>query len=149
MTIAPTPLVNEAAQGANYTNQTATSFQNAAYVESARGASSSLRQPVRPSGKINGLFASPTSFSDLTAAVDPTLTTTTTPDGSWAFGGIRAPGYYLVTFSKPGYNTQSYVVTVSSDGPAGHAAIGPISPGQRQRCRAPSSAPPARSATST
>lgn len=36
--------------------------------------------------------------------------TTTDVDGAWAFGGVRAPGLYLLTFSKPGYETQKFIV---------------------------------------
>lgn len=36
--------------------------------------------------------------------------TTTDVDGGWAFGGVRAPGLYLVTFAKAGYETQKFIV---------------------------------------
>ena len=59
----------------------------------------------------------------LTAASAPTpgtplkaMTTTTSPDGFWAFAGIGQPGYYLVSFSKAGYATADYVVDVTGDG---------------------------------
>jgi hypothetical protein len=39
---------------------------------------------------------------------------TTSADGAWSFSGVAVPGYYLVTFAKPGYNTQSYVVDAAS-----------------------------------
>lgn len=39
---------------------------------------------------------------------------TTADDGSWAFPSVRSPGYYLVTFTKTGYQTQRFVVDSSS-----------------------------------
>ena len=52
-----------------------------------------------------------------TARLDA-LTTTTSPDGFWAVAGITAPGYYLVSFSKPGYATADYVVDIPGGGKA-------------------------------
>lgn len=40
--------------------------------------------------------------------------TTTGSDGAWAFPGVTGPGYYLLTFAKPGYQTQRYIVDSSS-----------------------------------
>ncbi|SOD70955.1 carboxypeptidase family protein [Jatrophihabitans sp. GAS493] len=46
--------------------------------------------------------------------VDPppaqTRSMVTGADGAWSFAGVNAPGYYLLTFAKPGYQTQRYVV---------------------------------------
>ncbi len=111
VSIAPTSLVDEAAQAANQGNQT-TGIQTDAFITKGPNRAPS----PGPVGKIYGAFASPSATSALTAAVEPAITTTTTPDGSWAFQGIRAPGDYLVTFSKPGYGTQRYIVTVGVDG---------------------------------
>jgi hypothetical protein len=36
--------------------------------------------------------------------------TVTSSDGSWSVPGLHEPGYYLVTFAKPGYQTQRYIV---------------------------------------
>ncbi len=44
--------------------------------------------------------------------------TTTTEDGSWAFPRVRRPGYYLLTFSKPGYQSQSFVVDSATEAAA-------------------------------
>lgn len=41
-------------------------------------------------------------------------TTKTQKDGAWAFARVPSPGYYLVTFSKPGFQTQRYVVDAAS-----------------------------------
>lgn len=38
----------------------------------------------------------------------------TAADGSWAFPEVPTPGYYLVSFSKPGYQTQRFVVDSST-----------------------------------
>ncbi|UMG91036.1 carboxypeptidase regulatory-like domain-containing protein [Nocardioides sp. TF02-7] len=46
--------------------------------------------------------------------VPRTRTVTTTADGTWSIPDVTAPGYYLVTFSKPGYARQSYVVDSAS-----------------------------------
>lgn len=49
-------------------------------------------------------------------AVSTTRSTVTAGDGAWAFAGVRAPGYYLLTFSKPGYQTTRYVVSAAAGG---------------------------------
>jgi hypothetical protein len=54
--------------------------------------------------------------ADAPSLVAPDRSTTTDADGTWAFGGIPAPGFYLVTISKPGYATQKFVITASDDG---------------------------------
>ena len=126
--LAPTSLVDEAAQGAGVTSRIPAAIQTTAFV--VRQSAGARAPPTAgPIGKVYGGFATPSAFSDLTAAADPAITTTTTPDGAWAFAGVRAPGYYLVTFSKPGYQTQRYIATVSADGsPVTLSAS--ISPGQ-------------------
>ncbi len=42
-------------------------------------------------------------------------TVTTTKDGSWAFPSVKKPGYYLVTFTKAGFQKQSFVVDSTSE----------------------------------
>lgn len=54
---------------------------------------------------------------------------TTADDGSWAFPSVRSPGYYLVTFTKPGYQTQRFVVDSSSAAAAEPLEI-EIAPGE-------------------
>lgn len=59
--------------------------------------------------------------SFLNQALDQTpadRTATTTKDGSWSFAAVKSPGYYLLTFSKPGYQSRSYVVDSSSENAA-------------------------------
>ncbi len=57
------------------------------------------------------LLAAPTDSQQLGG----TRSVITDPTGQWAFGGLRAPAYYLVTFSKPGYGSRSNVVQVKED----------------------------------
>jgi len=45
-------------------------------------------------------------------------TSKTSADGSWAFAGVRKPGYYLLTFTKNGFQKQSFVVDSSSEASA-------------------------------
>lgn len=44
-------------------------------------------------------------------------TATTTEDGTWAVLDVQPTGYYLITFTKPGLDTRSYVVDASSFDP--------------------------------
>lgn len=48
----------------------------------------------------------------------PDRTATTTDDGSWAFAGVKKPGYYLLTFTKAGYQKQSFVIDSTSEASA-------------------------------
>src|SRR6185437_15169142 len=102
VTIGLTSLVDEAAQGANFASET-TGGRTA--IEAAKDV---------PVGKVYGTLADTT--LDAATTNTPPLTTTTTPDGAWAFAGLRAPDYYLATFSKPGYITTKYIVTTTTAG---------------------------------
>ena len=86
VTLAPTSLVDEAAEGATFVG---------------------VSEPLPPVGKLSAELVS---FTKPTAVVSTTLSTQTQADGSWAFAGVRTPGYYLLTFSKPGYQTKRYVL---------------------------------------
>lgn len=55
-------------------------------------------------------------FGQAPAGLDETRTTTTDPTGQWAFEGLRGPAYYMLTFSKDGYKTRSFVVQAGDDG---------------------------------
>ena len=46
----------------------------------------------------------------------PRKSTTSDNDGVWAFAGVRAPGFYLLSFSKAGYGTRKFVVSAPEDG---------------------------------
>ncbi len=92
--LAPTSLLEAAAAGA----------EAAAGVTDAATASG-LRAANGPFGKV------PSTALRLTTADDPpTVTTQTADDGSFSVAGIRAPGFYLLTFARAGYQTQRYIV---------------------------------------
>jgi hypothetical protein len=86
VSIAPTSLVNEDAQGATPLGFQATELTTV--------------------GKIPG---SALLVSAPSRAVQSRSTVTDT-DGAWSFARVRAPGYYLLTFAKPGYQTQRYII---------------------------------------
>lgn len=50
--------------------------------------------------------------------VGPTATTTTDGDGRWAFGGLKSPANYELTFSKAGFAERTYIVTVNDETPS-------------------------------
>jgi large repetitive protein len=69
-----------------------------------------------PIGKIPaGLVADTVSAPGSPGAM-PTHTTLTGPDGFWSIAGVPAPGYYLVTISKPGFSTRKYVISTTVKG---------------------------------
>ncbi len=84
VTMAPTSLVDESVAGATPVGFSASTFSGIGLI-----AAESL--PAR----------SPTTRS---------RSTTTGADGAWSFAGVKKPGYYLVTFAKPGYQTQRFVI---------------------------------------
>jgi hypothetical protein len=45
-------------------------------------------------------------------------TSSTSADGSWAFAGVKKPGYYLLTFTKRGFQKQSFVIDSTSEASA-------------------------------
>ena len=87
VTLSPTSLVDEAAEGATFVG---------------------VAQQRNTVGKISAMNVS---FVRAGTVGSTTVTTTTASDGSFAFGGVRTPGYYLVTFEKAGYQTKRYVVS--------------------------------------
>jgi Carboxypeptidase regulatory-like domain/PEGA domain len=109
VSISPTSLVDENTQGAAMTTS---SVSGSGATEEAKISSSAANTPI---GKVYGEAASASFDTRLTAATTPQQTTTTAPDGSWAFAGLRAPGDYLVTFSRDGYQTAKYIVTTTTD----------------------------------
>ncbi|HET9692008.1 MAG TPA: carboxypeptidase regulatory-like domain-containing protein, partial [Acidimicrobiales bacterium] len=106
VTIASTSLVDEKAQAAN--------FSSAGGVAPVAATQAAVRTDTGPIGKVYGTLISDVAAQTLAATRNPPVTTTTAPDGSFAFAGVKAPGYYLVTFSKPGYATTRYVVTAAA-----------------------------------
>ncbi|MCU1373066.1 MAG: hypothetical protein JWO68_352, partial [Actinomycetia bacterium] len=53
-----------------------------------------------------------------TGPVGPTATTTTDAEGHWAFGGLKSPANYELTFSKAGFGERTYIVAVNDETPA-------------------------------
>jgi len=47
------------------------------------------------------------------AAVSVRQSTLTRQNGAWSFAGVSAPGYYLLTFAKPGYQTRQYILNAA------------------------------------
>lgn len=82
---------------------------------SGSGSDMTLASAEMPLYKLYGASLLSAPVRSASATVDQ-MTTTTTADGFWAFAGISKPGYYLVTFSKPGYATAEYVVSVPGGG---------------------------------
>ncbi|HEU4675681.1 MAG TPA: hypothetical protein VFS29_06825, partial [Motilibacteraceae bacterium] len=68
--------------------------------------------PAAPSGTGKILGTSLAAFPR--AATSPARSTASNDQGGWSFAGIPAPGYYLLTFAKPGYQTMRYVLDSSS-----------------------------------
>ena len=96
--LAPTSLGEAAAAGA----------QPAAGVTDEATASG-LRAAIGAIGKI------PSSAVRLVQSEDPpTVTTDTATDGTFSMAGIRAPGFYLLTFARAGYQTQRFVVNAAT-----------------------------------
>ena len=93
VSLQPTSLVDEKAAGAQPVG------------ESAKAVTESLAVI----GKISG--------DQLTTrartAVSSAKSTLTRQNGAWSFAGITAPGYYLLTFAKAGYQTRKYIVNAA------------------------------------
>jgi hypothetical protein len=87
--IEPTSLVDEKAEGAQRAN-------------------GSRYERIDP-GAVGKLSASSLRLT-LLAPVASDMSTVTAGDGAWAFPPVSAPGYYLLTFSKAGYQTKRFVV---------------------------------------
>lgn len=105
VSLEPTSLVDEAAQGAQ-----------AVGVDSVALAASGM---------------SPSQAFALTVPRETptTRSASTTDDGSWSFPSIASPGYYLLTFSKPGYQTQKFVIDSGSES-AGEPLAVDLQPGE-------------------
>jgi hypothetical protein len=90
--ISPTSLVSEAAAGATGVGVSTADFRSG------------------PIGKVpeSALLLTPP------RRVSPNSATSTGADGAWSFPNVKAPGYYLLTFAKPGYQTQRYIVDSSA-----------------------------------
>ncbi len=97
VSLVPTQLVDESKQQGASNSQLA----------SASAASAAAGGP----GKVLGELAAPI----VGQAIGSSGSTTTDADGLWSFKGVHAPGYYKITFTKSGYDAQSYVVTTTAD----------------------------------
>ncbi|TNC19197.1 hypothetical protein FHE66_04625 [Georgenia sp. 311] len=65
------------------------------------------RPPADPAGKVPS-GALPVTRTE---PLDATRSTSTHEDGTWAFAGLPATQNYLITLSKPGYQTQRFVMS--------------------------------------
>jgi hypothetical protein len=93
VSLQPTSLVDEKAAGAQPVG------------ESAR----SITDSLAVIGKISGEQLSVRAQT----AVSSKKSTLTRQNGAWSFAGITAPGYYLLTFAKAGYQTRQYIINAS------------------------------------
>ena len=73
-----------------------------------------LSATTGPLGKIPASLAADVFADPVSAVTNPTMTRLTGADGYWSFAGVQAPGTYLVTISKPGYDTVEDIVTLTS-----------------------------------
>ncbi|MCU1595534.1 MAG: hypothetical protein JWO12_2926, partial [Frankiales bacterium] len=102
VTLTPTALPAEASEGAhNPTAPASGGLVPAAYTSSYTSAATS------PLTKLNASLLS----HKPRPVLSTTKATTTHADGSWEIAGVTKSGYYLLTFSKPGYQTLRYVLT--------------------------------------
>lgn len=90
VSLQPTSLVDEKAAGAQPVGQSA----------------KTVTESRRTVGKISAEQLSVRAQT----AVSAKQSTVTRQNGSWSFAGISAPGYYLLTFAKPGYQTRQYIL---------------------------------------
>ncbi len=103
--ITPTSLVDEAAQAASPVGVDASSFSEIGKI---------------PQSAV--VLTSPANAVQSRATMSQT-------DGTWSFGNVKAPGYYLLVFAKPGYQTQQYIVDSSSSAATQPLAV-TLVPGQ-------------------
>lgn len=93
VTLQPTSLVDESAEGAQPVG------------ESAKSMAAELATVGKISaGQLGVRTANP---------VSRRLATSTAVNGAWSFAGISSPGYYLLTFTKPGYQTRKYILNAA------------------------------------
>jgi hypothetical protein len=111
VTITPTSLSDPSASGATLLGGAS------AQLTSAKVAPETVSSSPAPLGMVYGTAVGTAFDAGLTAVAGmPTISTLTAPDGTWAISGLKAPGTYLVTFSKPGFATRKYLLTASSPG---------------------------------
>jgi hypothetical protein len=93
VTLQPTSLVDESAQGAQPVGESA----------------KSMAAELGSDGKIPAQLLG----SRAVGAVSRRLATSTAANGAWSFAGISSPGYYLLTFTKSGYQTRKYILNAA------------------------------------
>ncbi len=93
VSLQPTSLVDESAEGAQPVGESA----------------SSMSEELGTIGKIPAQLLG----SRTQSAVSRRLATVTQANGAWSFAGVSAPGYYLLTFTKPGYQTRKYILNAA------------------------------------
>lgn len=93
VTLQPTSLVDESAQGAQPVGESA----------------KSMAAELVSDGKIPAQLLG----SRTVSPVSRRLATSTAVNGAWSFAGISSPGYYLLTFTKPGYQTRKYILNAA------------------------------------
>lgn len=93
VSLQPTSLVDESAEGAQPVG------------ESAKSMAAELGTVGKISAQLLG--------SRTQSAVSRRLATVTQANGAWSFAGVSSPGYYLLTFTKPGYQTRKYILNAA------------------------------------
>jgi large repetitive protein len=93
VSLQPTSLVDENAEGAQPVGV------------SAKSIDAQLHTDGKISAQLLGVRAQ--------SPVSRRLATVTGANGSWSFAGISSPGYYLLTFSKPGYQRRKYILNAA------------------------------------
>jgi len=93
VSLQPTSLVDEKAQNAEPVGESAHAMANR----------------LSAVGKISAQQLG----SPVATAVSGRRSTVTQASGAWSFAGISSPGYYLLTFSKPGYQTRKYILNAA------------------------------------
>jgi len=93
VSLQPTSLVDEKAEGAQPVGLSAKSMDAQLHIV----------------GKISAQLLG----SRAQSPVSRRLATVTQANGAWSFAGISSPGYYLLIFSKPGYQQRKYIVNAA------------------------------------
>ncbi|MGX7681840.1 beta strand repeat-containing protein [Jatrophihabitans sp. DSM 45814] len=139
VSLRPTSLVDEQAEGATPIGLTAQSLNVHGLVPQTAVLRSQLLTGDHPSSQPASLLTGPlattrpATVTPAAAPDTPTIATSrsmlTGTDGAWSFPGINAPGYYLATFAKPGYQTQRFVIN-SAETVATQPLVVNLNPGQ-------------------
>ena len=85
----------------------------AADAEPAPGTDEATASGLRAAGSAFGKIPS-WAVRLASAKVPPSVSTETGDDGSFSLAGIQAPGLYLLTFSRAGFQTQRFIVNAAT-----------------------------------